>query len=644
MDIVTEALYYAEALEWQVIPLHGLNKDGTCTCHKGANCKTPGKHPRNKGWQHQASMDPQQIRDWFTKKWPISNLGVRLGPASGIIDIEYDGEEGKATAAKLLANVKTPTYRSSRSVHHLLAFPKGLDIAKAVVKFRGLEIRFGTGDKGAQSVFPPSRHASGVVYEWIQDPRSVGIAEPPEWLREAVEGDQADDKQSAKLDSLEFVMGSSETLETHPGAVEGSRHDTALELVGRWLGTHGAKAALLDAAIDWAARCSPPYPQGEILGIVQRLTDKHQEKVFEGTTGRESVNTSGNTTITRSLIVKSYAEIKSEAVEWLWQDRIPRGKYVIFAGKPGVGKTFCAMYTAAQVSTGGTFPDGAKAPLGDVLIISSEDGAGDTLKPRLEAAGADMSRIFHLYGVEVAKGDDFLDLSTHLPQLEQFFEEHPELSLMILDPLTAFLGDKIDSHKEGAVRRVLGPVCELLERRKVAMLGIGHCNKAAQAKAIDKVVGSIGFVAAARVAWMFAKDPDNEQQVLMLPIKNNLSQRQSGLCYSIIDNRCCWSDGEVFVSADDIDDTENVTPRDEAKRWLEDKLKDGGYAAASIWKEAKADGIAEKTLKRAKKDLGIVSDKVGDAWVWQMPDAEPQPNLDFEAWNGQASQGEWIVE
>lgn len=610
-----EAKYYAE-IGWQVVPCHSVN-DGVCTCRKPV-CKSPGKHPRLTAWQKQATTDGDTIDTWLDQ-WPDSNIGVRLGPTSDLIDIEYDSEEGEATAKELLGDIKTPRFKSSRSVHHLFAFPAGLEIPKAVVTWRGLEIRFGTDGKGAQSIFPPSRHASGKRYEWVDHPSQTGIADAPSWLADALRGDP----QPTAGDPMEFTWrDTSETLEDHPGESSGGRNKKLAELVGRYIAMNGVNDKVVGLALAWGGRCTPAMDQDEILSVVSNIVGREHEKGIPDQQAAASVK--------QSFTVRRYADIPKEEVMWLWQDRIPLGKYTIFAGEPGIGKTFAAMDVAAKVTTGGTFADGAVAPLGDVLIISSEDGPGDTLKPRLEAAGADMSRCLHLDGVEVSKGDSFLDLAKHTPQIETYFADNPELLLMIMDPLTAFLGD-IDTHKEGPVRRVLGPISELLMKYRVAMLGIGHCNKAVQAKAINRVVGSIGFVAAARVAWQFARDPDNDDKVLMLTAKNNLSQKKSGLSYSVVDSRCVWDADDVPMSADDID-TESQTPRDEAKRWLAELLASGDVPAETVLKKARADGVAERTLYRAKKELGVTSGRAGEQWTWRLPGT---PEM---------AAGEWIVQ
>jgi putative DNA primase/helicase len=618
-DILTEAKFYADALEWRVIPVH-TPSNGFCSCGL-PNCKKPGKHPRLSQWQNKASSDVKQIEKWW-REWPDANVGVLLGPSSGLIDIEFDDEEGQATAEELLEHVKTLKYRSHRSTHHLFFFPTDLTPPKAVVNWRGLEIRFGTDGRGAQSLLPPSLHSSGRRYEWLTDPRSCGLADAPAWLADAIqEATEAKGTPKAKApsDGFSFVYrDTGETLEAAPGVGRGNRHNKLLELVGRYLGTHGPSAELVTLALGWGSRCSPPMEESEVLQVVSRLSEKEFGKQAQslgqlrGTEGQAPP-----AILSKKIIARPYAEIEATDVSYLWQDRIALGKLTLLAGEPGLGKTFAAIDIAAHVSTGSPFIDGSTPPKGKVAIITAEDGAGDTIRPRLDAAGADVSQVLHVDGVAQLQALGFLSLQTDLLPLSEFIEEH-KLKLIIIDPLAAFLGDKIDSHSNTQVRAVLGPLCELCERHRVALLGITHLAKS-EAKAINRVIGSIAFVAASRACWLVAKDQDDEEKRLFLPVKNNLA-RCNGLAYSIIDGRCHWEEGEVMVSADDIEGDDS--PRGEAKQWLRAKLEDGPKPAKWLLSNSKSDGISEKTLRRAQKELGIISDRLGDAWVWRLPEQE----------------------
>ncbi len=165
---------------WHVVILHAPHAGG-CTCMNGRACESPGKHPRGKAWQVNATTsNEEQLLELFDK-WPKSNIGLLLGPKSGVIDIEFDSDAGRLAADQYLQEVYTPTYRSSRGIHRLFQWtPELPQITKADVE--GLEVWIGgDGDKATQSVLPPSIHGSGAAYAWLPglSPEEVELAELP---------------------------------------------------------------------------------------------------------------------------------------------------------------------------------------------------------------------------------------------------------------------------------------------------------------------------------------------------------------------------------------------------------------------------------------------------------------------------------
>ena len=606
---LASASHYA-ALGWRMIVLHSANK-GVCSCPKGSDCPSKGKHPRLNRWPEAATSDVATIGQWFDR-WPASNLGVRLGPTSGLVDVEFDDASGEATAERLLGGIATPTFESARSTHRLFQFPERLAIRKAVATVQGLEMRFGTDSRGAQSVFPPSVHVSGVAYRWLVglSPNDVDLSPFPESLAQLIASPVNGNG------SGEFVMAADTDgdLATHPGASVGHRNQTLCRLVGGFLKANGATAELVPLALAWGGRCQPPYPEAEVLQTVQRLATKEQEK------GIQAAPVVGLT-----LASRRYSSIEPRPVEWLWANRFALGKLNLLVGEPGLGKTTVAIDMAARITRGEAFPDGARPPIGEVAILTAEDGAEDTVRPRLDAAGADVARVHHIDCVRGGDGKErWLALDKHLPAIEDWLGRYPNVRLLIIDPISAFIGDA-DSHRNAEVRAVLGPITKLAEQRNFALLGITHLAKS-EAKAINRVIGSIAFVAAARAAWLVGRDPDDDERRLFLPIKNNLAQ-SNGLAFTLESasngvGRVAWDSTPVFVSADEIDDSDQ-SPRGEAIDWLRGLLADGGQLSATILARAKADGISEKTLRRAKKELGVTAERNGQGWGWQLPDTPP---------------------
>jgi hypothetical protein len=375
-------------------------------------------------------------------------------------------------------------------------------------------------------------------------------------------------------------------------------------LVGTYLRRNGPDDKVCSLAIDWAKRCQPPLPREEVVKTVTALVKKH------------TADPSARHAPDRKLKVVCYSDIEPEEVQWLWPNRIALGKLTMISGDPGLGKSFLAVDLSARVSTGRGFPDGGLCPLGDVLFATLEDGAADTIRPRLDAHAADVNRVYHLAGVG---DDDPLQLDIHIGQLQEQLEGNQGVRLLVLDPISAFMGDT-DSHKNAEVRRVLGPLGRLAEEHGVAVVAINHLAKS-QHKAIYRTMGSVAFVAAARAAWIVGADPDDESRRLFLPAKNNLGSAD-GLAYRITNGAVAWEDGPVFMSPDDLED-DSETPRKEAKEWLRAALADGSVPSSAIYEKAKTDGIAKKTLERAKKELGVESTQSGRAWTWSLPTGEP---------------------
>lgn len=182
------AAHYASTFGWMIVQNYGM-RNGRCMCYRGHACPTPGKHPVNDDWALFATTDEDVIASWFDEGEPW-NIGVALGAMSGLCDLEWDNDESFATAKKFgLVDARTPGFSSNRGGHRVcLADPRLLGISKAVKKIGGLEVRFGGGGKQTQSIFPPSLHHTGKVYQWDagRSPDDVEVMKMPEALVLAV--------------------------------------------------------------------------------------------------------------------------------------------------------------------------------------------------------------------------------------------------------------------------------------------------------------------------------------------------------------------------------------------------------------------------------------------------------------------------
>ncbi|QDT72471.1 DNA repair protein RadA [Lacipirellula limnantheis] len=348
------------------------------------------------------------------------------------------------------------------------------------------------------------------------------------------------------------------------------------------------------------------------------------------------------------------SNVVPRAVDWLWRNRIAVGKVTLLAGDPGLGKSFVSLDIASRVSTGAPWPDEpdvTRTPA-DVILLSGEDALDDTVRPRVDAMGADCDRIKALQGIIVSHsraGDPErgVDLSKDIAALDEAMDQMNDCKLVVIDPISVYLGDA-NSNDNGEVRRVLSGLTRFAERRNVAVLLITHLRKG-EGSPINRVIGSIGFVAAARAGLIIVKDPQNHDRRLMLPLKNNIAPDNGGLAYSIPregdqSGTVCWEPDPVLLDAGDV----LATPpkrrgpcpgvRDHAKAWLLTFLKEGPQPTATIAARAKECGISEATLRRAREELGVTSTKWGHAFWWQLPDNA----LALEGVDGQQAQPEQL--
>jgi RecA-family ATPase len=324
------------------------------------------------------------------------------------------------------------------------------------------------------------------------------------------------------------------------------------------------------------------------------------------------------------------ADVKPEPIVWIWPGRVPLGKLTIIAGDGGLGKSTLTLDMAATVSAGYCWPDAPEVPAeaGSVIVLSAEDGLADTIRPRLDAAGADVSKVHALTTVRQRDGSMApFNLKRDVPKLEKVLKKVGDVRLVIIDPVSAFTGDA-DDHKNGVVRGLLAPLAELAERFKVAVVLVSHLNKNMGGKAAHRLLGSVAFFAAARAVWLVVADPEDPERRLMLRSKSNLAASMTGLAFRIVKGAIRWESAPVHLLADDVLAAEGEAPdRDtevnRAMTFLRDTLAGGPMASHEIMSRADGEGISESTLRRAKKQAGILAGRAGfgrgSVCHWKLP-------------------------
>ena len=327
--------------------------------------------------------------------------------------------------------------------------------------------------------------------------------------------------------------------------------------------------------------------------------------------------------------------VKPEPIRWLWPGRIALGKLTMIAGDPGLGKSLISIAMAGHITRGKPWPvDHSHCPLGDVVMLSAEDDPADTIRPRLDAAGADPTRVYVMTAIRAPDRESgalvnrMVSLKRDLPAVDELLDTLPECNLLVVDPISAYL-DGADSHNNSDIRGLLAPLSELAARRRLAVVTISHLNKGGNANAMYRMTGSLAFVAAARAAFLVAKDQENSARRLVLPIKNNLGPDSSGVAYEVTESAngaptVTWDPDPVTLSAEEAlssEPDEFRTEREEAVDWLKDRLSVGSVSSKQIFRDSKGEGIKDRTLRRAKDELGIKPRKLGFSreWVWELP-------------------------
>lgn len=334
------------------------------------------------------------------------------------------------------------------------------------------------------------------------------------------------------------------------------------------------------------------------------------------------------------------ADVMPTSIDWLCRGRIAAGKITVLDGDPGLGKSTIALDWAARITTGRALPgmpgweaNESRARARGVVLLSAEDGESDTIRPRLDGAGADCKKVI-LLKMSDESGNEYLPtLGQHLYAIEQQIEA-ADAAMVIIDPLMAYLDSEVNANRDQDVRRVLSPVASMAERTGCAVIVLRHLNKAVGMASLYRGGGSIGIIGAARVGLLAHKDNDDEsgQRRFLMVQKCNIGPEATTLVYRIVgiegteSSRVEWL-GESSVTATSvmgqpIDPVERQDLTD-AELWLADALSTGQLSANDIFRDGAKAGYAQKTLKRAKAKLNVESYRHGygkeGGWMWRLP-------------------------
>lgn len=313
-------------------------------------------------------------------------------------------------------------------------------------------------------------------------------------------------------------------------------------------------------------------------------------------------------------------DVETERIRWLSRGRVAAGKITVLDGDPGLGKSTLLADLAACLTTGRPLPDGTPDRPRGVVLLSAEDGLADTIRPRLEAAGADLGRVLALLTIPDGTPEGrFPELPLDVPALRELVERI-DAAMIVIDPLMAYLGSAVNSWRDQDARRALAPLATMADETGAAVVVVRHLNKAQSANALYRGGGSIGIIGAARCGLLLAADPDDAERRILAPTKSNLARPPASLAFRLVpvagsDVARVQYEGDSSHTASALlavpGDDDERSERNETADWLRDELAAGPVAAKEILRAARDAGIAERTLRRAKAGLRVRSEREG---------------------------------
>ncbi len=523
---------------WCPLALCPLDHKGMSEKHL-EECQSPGKVPFHKWKALQTSFPTEdEVRGWW-RNHPTANVGVAAGGPGRLISLDLDGptaweELNVLAGGELTATLQFTTGKGDRL---LFLAPEGVELRTTAKPLIVGELRFQY--TGGQTVMPPSRHYTGREYGWLDGhrPGEIELAPAPLWLveqlRPAVKAERAPRERTSKERTVTSPPAPGEPI------TKDHRNNELTRLAGmmrrQGFSYEAIRVALLTVNRE---RCRPVLEEVEVEGIARSIAKYPPAPRTEtgqlGGTASDKKQEQGEPW---RLSTRALSDYRPRPVRYVATGYLPRGKEVVVAGPGGIRKTAVAISLAASVTTGKQplgLPGAAELPASDVLIYAREDDPEDTLSPRLRAAGADLSRVHNIVGIEPVKsttpGERKLKPFTlrDVDALRRTLEDSGEVRLIIIDPIAGAVASAgADTHKDGEVRSVLEPLAELAAEFDVLVLCIAHTGKAGDRKAADKVLGSVAFVNLARLAFVVGRDDDDTGY--LCPIKCNLGKWPASL-------------------------------------------------------------------------------------------------------------------
>ncbi|MBB5343170.1 KaiC/GvpD/RAD55 family RecA-like ATPase [Edaphobacter lichenicola] len=404
-------------------------------------------------------------------------------------------------------------------------------------------------------------------------------------------------------------------------------------------GEEAAKNSIVSGLNAGMEKPRDPLASDKPLGSLPgNLVDPRTTKAASKASAANSTAVAGQPKGKTTVELVGMGDVVEKPITWLWPGYLPSGALTLLAGQASTGKSTLSFGLAATVSNGGHWPDGTRcATPGTVLIWSGEDDLATTVKPRLMAAGAAMNRVGGVKGTIDEQGMKLpFDPSTDMGKLREAATALGGVALLIIDPIVSAVTG--DMNKANDVRRSLQAVVDFASEFGCAIIGITHFAKNTQGKrTTDRVLGSQAFAALARMVLVTAKEEDSDERVFTRD-KTNITIEGGGFHYTIeavplhsniVGTRVVWggavegSSRSILSSIEGEEIPISGKKSDEARNFLYRVLANGAVPAKDVQKQARAEGIAEVTLRRTRESMNIVPAKIkGDfagPWMWELP-------------------------
>ena len=543
--------------------------------------KPRDKTPLTRHGFKDATTDNTVISSWWDK-YPNANIAVATGSRSGglvviDLDVKHPPINGISNCDEWQMRngffPRTLICETGSGGRHLY-FKTTANFKSKNGILPGIDIK----SEGGYVVVPPSSNDKG-QYRYINN---LPIADANEKV-------------------LIFLTGKESYGKPMKETPEGNRDNTMLAQTYKLARDFDNREEALEIALVMNQKCIPPLEEK----IIESMLDRAYKKIREESRAK----------------VVNFDEIKPEEVEWLWYPYIPYGKLTIIHGDGGEGKTTLILRLAALLSRGEKLPcdDTEREPI-KVIYQTAEDGLGDTIKPRLLAGNADCSQIKVIDESEAA-----------LTMLDERVEKaiaETGARVMILDPMQAYIGAKVDMNRANEVRAILSQLGRIADKYRCAIILVGHLNKAQGNKSNYRGLGSIDFQAAARSVLVVGRVKDKPEIRVVAHQKSSLAPEGKPIAFELSEaNGFKWL-GHYEISIDDLlSGISREKKSDMAESLIVDCLSGGKYPQQTLLQKAQSLGISKRVLDEAKKTLRVRSVKEGSVWYWQLPEEKESGDL-----------------